>query len=46
MEYFVQGVKIDGKGRWVEAAFYEEPSLPGVTFWMVPPTGVEPVSRA
>jgi DNA invertase Pin-like site-specific DNA recombinase len=46
IEYFVQGIKIDGKGGWVEGAFFEPPSLPDVTFCMVPRTGFEPVLSA
>lgn len=45
VDYFVQGIRIDGKEGWLEAAFYEDPSLPGASFCIVPPTGFEPVSR-
>ncbi len=45
VDYFVQGIRVDGKEGWLEAAFYEDPSLPGASFCMVPPTGFEPVSR-
>ena len=45
VEYFLEGVKVNGLEGWVEASFYEAPSLPGVSFCMAPPTGFEPVSR-
>jgi DNA invertase Pin-like site-specific DNA recombinase len=45
VDYFVQGIRIDGKAGWLEATFYEDPNLPGGSFCMVPPTGFEPVSR-
>jgi DNA invertase Pin-like site-specific DNA recombinase len=45
IEYFVREVKIDGKGGWVEGAFFDQPSLPGVTFCMVPPTGLTPYGK-
>ena len=45
VEYFLEGVKINGLEGWVEASFYEPPTLPGVSFCMAPPTGFEPVLR-
>ena len=42
VDYFVQGIRVDGREGWLEAAFYEDPSLPGTSFCMVPPTGFEP----
>lgn len=46
VDYFVQGIRIDGKEGWLEASFYEDPSLPGVSFCMIPPTGLTPYGRA
>ncbi len=42
VEYFVDGVKVNGAEGWVEATFFERPKLP-VSFCMAPPTGFEPV---
>ena len=48
VEFFVEGVKINGAEGWVETTFYESPTLPKgqVPFCIMPPTGFEPVLRA
>jgi DNA invertase Pin-like site-specific DNA recombinase len=46
VEYFVHDVKIDGAEGWVEAGFYERPSLPEAPLCFIPRTGFEPVSSA
>lgn len=43
IEYFVDGVKVNGAEGWVEAAFFERPQLPAGSFCIMPPTGLEPV---
>jgi hypothetical protein len=44
VEFFVEGVKINGAEGWVESTFYESPTLPKdkFSFCIMPPRGPIP----